>query len=129
MSLTIHTSRRARTKFLCPYDPDKRLWTINVPYADRVLDPFLGRFPHVIMHEYVTSGRAVAPPPPPKPVPATPHATLYLLPSTPREVIDASYRALVKKYHPDRLPEPERAQGNEQLARINVAYGQLTGGR
>ncbi len=50
-------------------------------------------------------------------------------PWAPREVIDASYRALVKKYHPDRLPELERAQGNERLAKINVAYAQLTGGR
>ncbi len=112
------------------YDPERRLWTISAPYANRMLDLFLRRFPHATVNEYETRGRDSAPPPsPPKaPVPP-PHATLYVLPTAPREVIDASYRALVKKYHPDRLPEPERAQGNERLAKINVAYAQLTGGR
>ncbi len=142
------TEKLGRTEFLFPYDAamvedmkgvpiayrsydqDKRLWTISAPYANRVLDLFLRRFPHATVNEYGTRGRAVAPPPPsPKaPVP-TPYAALYVLPTAPREVIDASYRALVKKYHPDRLPEPERAQGNERLAKINVAYAQLTGGR
>ncbi len=110
------------------YDPDARLWTISVPYADRILDLFLRRFPHATVNAYETRGRNTAPPPPPKAPVAGPHATLYVLPSAPREVIDASYRALVKKYHPDRLPEPERARGNAVLAKINVAYGQLTGG-
>jgi len=52
-----------------------------------------------------------------------------VLPSAPREVIEASYKALVKMFHPDRLPEPERARGNAVLAKINVAFAQLTGGR
>lgn len=111
------------------YDSDQRMWTISAPYANRMLDLFLRHFPHATVNAYETRGRNTAPPPPPKaPVPP-PHAALYVLPTAPREVIDASYRALVKKYHPDRLPEPERAQGNERLARINVAYAQLTGGR
>lgn len=111
------------------YDPDKRLWTISAPYANRVLDLFLRRFPHATVNEYEQRGRDSAPPPLSKAPVLTPHTTLYVLPSAPREVIDASYRALVKEYHPDRLPEPERAQGNERLAKINVAYAQLTGGR
>ncbi len=112
------------------YDPDKRMWTISHPYAERVLGSFLRRFPHATVNEYGTRGRDSAPPPsPPKAPVVSPHATLYVLPSAPIEVIDASYRALVKKYHPDRLPEPERSGGNEVLARINVAYGQLTGGQ
>jgi hypothetical protein len=138
------TEKLGRTEFLFPYDPamvedmkgvpvayrsydpDKRLWTISVPYASRMLDRFLRRFPHATVNEYGTRGRDSAPPPPPKaPVP-TPHAMLYVLPTAPREVIDASYRALVKKYHPDRLPEPEKAGANATLARINVAYALLT---
>lgn len=142
------TEKLGRTEFLFPYDPamvedmkgvpvayrtydpDKRLWTISVPYAGRVLDLFLRRFPHATVNAYDTRGRDSAPPPPPPKAPVTtPHAALYVLPTAPREVIEAAYRALVKKHHPDRLPEPERAQGNERLARINVAYAQLTGGR
>ena len=141
------TERLGRTEFLFPYDavmvddmkrvpaayraydPERRVWTISVPYASRMLDLFLRRFPHATVNEYETRGRDSAPPPPPKAPNPTPHITLYVLPTAPREVIDASYRALVKKYHPDRLPEPERAQGNERLAKINVAYAQLTGGR
>ncbi|HEY8601377.1 MAG TPA: hypothetical protein VIL85_23320 [Thermomicrobiales bacterium] len=109
------------------YDPATRIWTVSAPYADRVLDRFLRRFPGADVIDD-RGARSSAPPPPPK-APATPHATLYVLPSAPREVIEASYKALVKKYHPDRLPEPERAHGNAVLARINVAYAQLTGGR
>lgn len=142
------TEKLGRTEFLFPYDPamvedckavpvayrsydpDKRLWTISAPYANRVLDLFLRRFPHATVNRYGTRGRdSASPPPPPKAPVTTPHATLYVLPTAPREVIEAAYRALVKKHHPDRLPEPERAQGNERLARINVAYAQLTGGR
>jgi DnaJ-domain-containing protein 1 len=111
------------------YDPEQRMWTISDPYADRMLDRFLRRFPHATVNEYGTRGRDSAPPPPPKVAPATPHATLYVLPSAPIEVIEASYKALVKKYHPDRLPAPERAQGNATLAQINVAFARLTGGR
>jgi curved DNA-binding protein CbpA len=44
-------------------------------------------------------------------------------------VVDATYRALVKMYHPDRLPEPERDGANATLAKFNVAYAQVTGGR
>ncbi len=109
------------------YDPATRIWTVSAPYAKRILDLFLRRFPGADVIDD-KGARSSASPPPPKAL-ATPHATLYVLPSAPREVIEASYKALVKKYHPDRLPEPERAQGNAVLARINVAYAQLTGGR
>ncbi len=140
------TQRSTSTDFIFPYDavmvddlkmvpvafrtyvPDTRIWTVRAPYADRVLDQFLRRFPGADVIDATWEGRSSAPPPPPK-APTTPHATLYVLPSAPREVIEASYKALVKKYHPDRLREPERAQGNAVLARINVAYAQLTGGR
>jgi len=110
------------------YDPTTRIWTVSAPYADRVLDLFLRRFPGADVIDDTQGARTSAPPPPPK-APTTPHATLYVLPSAPREVIEASYKALVKKFHPDRLPEPERARGNAVLAKINVAYAQLTGGR
>jgi curved DNA-binding protein CbpA len=54
---------------------------------------------------------------------------LFLLPGAPPEVIDAAYRALVKLNHPDLLPEPQRAAGNEKMKLLNTAYAQLTAGR
>jgi len=34
------------------YDPDQRMWTISDPYADRLLDRFLRRFPHATVNRY-----------------------------------------------------------------------------
>lgn len=110
------------------YNPATRVWTVRAPHDERALALLFRFFPGAtVFGERV---RHSAPPPstPAGPRPPSPHDALHLLPSAPREVIDASYRALVKKYHPDRLPEPERARGNAVLAKINVAYGQLTGG-
>ncbi len=76
------------------YDPGQRLWTISAPYANRMLDLFLRRFPHATVNRYQPGGRTSAPPPPPPKAPVvSPHATLYVLPSAPREVIEASYNS------------------------------------
>ena len=107
------------------YDPATRIWTVRAPYDDRVLDLFLRHFPGADIIDD-RGARYSAPPPPPKAPAPSLHAALYLVPTAPREVIEAAYKALVKKYHPDRLPEPERAGANATLARINVAYAQLT---
>lgn len=110
------------------YNPATRVWTVRAPHDERALALLFRHFPGAAV--FGERGRHSAPPPtPPGPRPPRPHDTLYVLPSAPREVIDAAYRALVKKHHPDRLPAPERAGGNAALARINVAYAQLTGGQ
>ena len=46
--------------------------------------------------------------------------------ATPEE-IKTAYRALVKKYHPDRYPHgsPEQAAASEKLKQINAAYDML----
>ena len=53
------------------------------------------------------------------------YAALHLLPSAPRELIDAAYRTLVKLHHPDRLPVPERERGHRCMVAINVAHEAL----
>lgn len=50
---------------------------------------------------------------------------LHLLSSAPACVIEASYRALAKQHHPDRLPATERDRGNAAMAGINEAFEQL----
>lgn len=45
---------------------------------------------------------------------------LWLLPGAPREVVDAVYKTLAKKYHPDTGEEDVRA-----MTRLNEAYRQL----
>lgn len=47
-------------------------------------------------------------------------AELWLRPGAPREVIDAAYRALSRKYHPDTGVNDPMAQ-----QRLNVAYKKL----
>lgn len=147
MTLPTATCHADRIEFIFPYDaamvddiktvpvacrsyePKTRIWTVRTPYAGCVLDRFLRRFSWADVIDDRHGGRTTAPPPPPRASTVTPHSALYVLPSAPPEVIEAAYKALVKLHHPDRLPAPERARGNETLARINVAYAQLTGGR
>jgi hypothetical protein len=107
------------------YDPDKRMWTISTPYADRILDAFLRRFPHATVHEYTSQARTKAPPPPPRPLRPDPYATLHLLPSAPPELIEAAARTLAKLFHPDLKPEHEKALATATMARINRAAEDL----
>ena len=52
-----------------------------------------------------------------------PHKVLGLTPSATREEIRSAYRALARRWHPDRFMEgPERDWANEKMAEINAAY-------
>ena len=49
--------------------------------------------------------------------------------SATREEIRAAYRALARRWHPDRfMPGPERDWANERMAAINAAYRQCLSG-
>jgi len=51
------------------------------------------------------------------------YKVLNVAPSATREEIRASYRALARRWHPDRFMEgPERDWANEKMAEINAAY-------
>ena len=116
--------------FARAYNPATKAWTIHEPYVERAINLFLRHFPHGDVFGEAERARYSAPPPPPfiRPQAAGPHATLFLLPTAPQEVIEAAYKALVKLHHPDRLPEPQRAAGTEKMKAINTAYAQLTTG-
>lgn len=51
------------------------------------------------------------------------YEVLKISPSATRDEIRASYRALARRWHPDRFMEgPERDWANERMAQINAAY-------
>jgi curved DNA-binding protein CbpA len=51
-----------------------------------------------------------------------PYKVLQVDPEAEHEVIEAAYRRLARKYHPDVSPDPE---SNEKMIAINVAWEQL----
>lgn len=51
------------------------------------------------------------------------YSVLYLLPNAPEEVVKASYRALIKKYHPD-----VNDSGSDISKKINIAYNRIKRG-
>lgn len=81
------------------------------------------------------------PPPPPPPRDDPPrwrfsgqdrhYATLHLLPSAPRQVVEAAYRALAKLHHPDLAPVERKEAATTTMQAVNEAYRALTndGGR
>ncbi len=62
---------------------------------------------------------AVAPPSPSSAY--GPYSLLGVLPSAPREVVEAAYRALALKYHPDRIGHIGRVEGAEIMVKLNQA--------
>lgn len=58
-----------------------------------------------------------------------PYEVLGVSPNDDEETIKKAYRALVKKYHPDRYANtPLAEEANEKLKEINRAYDIITGG-
>jgi tetratricopeptide (TPR) repeat protein len=61
--------------------------------------------------------------------PFDPYAELQLSPDAEPELIKAAFKALAKKYHPDRYTDPtEKAQAEQRMARINEAQRLLQSG-
>ena len=59
-----------------------------------------------------------------------PYAELQLSPEAEPELIKAAFKALAKKYHPDRFSDPvEKARAEERMIRINEAQTLLQSGR
>ena len=75
------------------YDPDTKRWRIDYYYADEAAALFYEFFPDAEGSWYTAKSQ----------VPALPDwcETLFVLPSAPRPVVDAAYKALSRLYHPD----------------------------
>lgn len=117
--------KRAIPPYARRYNPEDRTWFIRTPYRERALAIFLGLFP-----EATTAANPGADPAPPRPR-ARPmaedrhYATLHLLPTAPRELIDAAYRTLAKVHHPDRVPAARRDQAHQTMLALNAAHEAL----
>ena len=61
--------------------------------------------------------------------PFDPYAELQLSPDAEPELIKAAFKALAKKYHPDKFSDPvEKKRAEEKMARINEAQQLLASG-
>ena len=59
-----------------------------------------------------------------------PFAELQLSPEAEPELVKAAFKALAKKYHPDRFSDPiEKAEAEEKMARINEAQRLIQSGK
>lgn len=96
------------------WDPDARCWTVDEPYVDQALGILRNVFSTVhIVDERVpkagaSAGRG-----------ESAFTALHLLPTAPKELIDAAYRCLARLYHPDAGGDTSKMQA------INLAYEQL----
>lgn len=103
------------------YAPETKIWIIDPNYASLAIQLMRSVYPDTILRDDRHKGSdwhfAKA-----EPVEDPSFATLYVLPSAPRCVIDAAYRALSKEIHPDRAPEGERSRAHEAMTRLNAAY-------
>ncbi|MCB1556496.1 MAG: DnaJ domain-containing protein [Alphaproteobacteria bacterium] len=53
------------------------------------------------------------------------YATLHLPPSASPEEVKRAYRALVKRYHPDRVPEKYKKPAEDKLREVVAAYAAI----
>lgn len=90
------------------YDADTKTWRIDRFYADEAVSLFYEYFPDA-EGSYYTERPAV---------PALPEwcLTLHVLPTAPRQVVDAAYKALCKLYHPDTA-----SGSHEKMKQLNQA--------
>jgi hypothetical protein len=80
------------------YEPTSKAWRFLSEYRDVAAALLLERFPDADIPGRTRSRVGAAP----RPTGSDHYATLHLLPTAPRAVIDAAFRALSKACHPDR---------------------------
>lgn len=112
-------------------DPHYREWSPST--KTWIFDPPIGSTAMLqILRSYCPGFEVIdnrdayqSPPPPfsqPEPKIDPDFARLYIMPTAPRCVVDAAYRALSKQCHPDRVPERERVHAHEEMIALTNAY-------
>jgi hypothetical protein len=96
------------------WDSEEKVWAVSYLYEDDLI-----RLCKIYYDGVVQYGRQTY-----ATVPQSPqaYATLHLLPSAPREVVMAAYRALSKLYHPDVSQKPD---ATEKMKEINIAFDRI----
>lgn len=97
------------------WDKDEKVWVVNYSYERELINLCEEYFSDISYYgEKRYSTKAIQSSPS--------YETLYLLPSAPKEVIIATYRALSKLYHPDISKEPN---AEKRMKEINVAFDKI----
>ena len=107
------------------WSPSTKTWIFTAPLGSTVALQLLRSYFHNV--EVTDSRDTYQSPPPPPFFEAEPNvdpdcARLYIMPTAPRFVVDAVFKAFAREYHPDRLPAGEKQQGHERMVVINAAY-------
>lgn len=114
--IKIHIPAYART-----YEPATKVWLVDEAYSLIALRLMRETYPDTIMadnrHMHSEWKFSEA-----EPAANPSFAVLYLMPTAPRCVVEAVYRALSKQFHPDRVPAPERASAHERMIALTNAY-------
>ena len=107
--------------------PVEKAWWVSREYVSDLLDMCHHFFAHVEevngSTDYTGHAHRKKEPPPKRPSTKQykgPHATLYLLPEAPKEVVKAAYRVLAKTLHPD------LGGSNGEMQELNRAYKEIT---
>lgn len=100
------------------WEPDEKVWVISYAYEAQIVALCSTYFDDIAYYGKKKYATAIQSSPA--------YQTLHLLPSAPKEVIIATYRALSRLYHPDVNKAPN---ATEKMKRINVAFEEIMGRR
>lgn len=101
------------------WDSEEKVWVINYCYEEELIAICSMYFKDIAYYgEKKYSSKSIQSSPA--------YETLHLLPTAPKEVVIATYRALSKLYHPDVSNKPNAM---ERMKEINVAFDKIMGRR
>lgn len=98
------------------WDPDEKVWVISYSYENRLIALCSTYFDNIA--QYGEKRYTITSP--------LPYQTLHLLPTAPKEVVLAVYRALSKLYHPDVSKD---INATTKMVKINNAFDEIMGRR
>lgn len=103
------------------WDASERVWVVSYMYENILIVICQKYFEDVIQYKEKETRFVL-----PTQISSPEYQTLHLLPTAPREVVMAAYRALSRLYHPDVSKEPD---ANDKMKQINIAFDIIMGRR
>lgn len=104
------------------WNPVAKVWTVLPPHGRAIVALTFTVFGRVEVEGEPARFR-------PRPAPirtmGPAYQALHLLPSAPRCVVDAAYRALSREHHPDLLAASEQTRAHAAMVDLNAAYEAL----
>lgn len=114
--IKIHIPAYART-----YEPTTKVWVVDEAYSLIALRLLRETYPDTIMvdNRHMNSEWKFSEA---EPAVDPNFAVLYVMPTAPRCVVEAAYKALSKQFHPDRASVNDQDHAHEQMVRLNSAF-------